>query len=442
MKISTRFLRRLGRTGVSALAAIGMCGVTLAQGTGSIEHEGGQYRVVSADSVPTAANKSSVQPTNYSAGTTVTSEMAAPAMVNEVPMGVPSYPAPGAYASAIEGCATCGSSYGSMSTIGGCNSCGNSGYGCGNRVSGLSCQGALNAGPCDPCVPYTYWSIEGLYIEPEEGTDGFIPGVGMGDYDFEFGSRITYGRVYDCVNGIETTIVGPIEWDRGASFVGPVAIPPPASSAFFTPTTFELANYAEELEATYFSADVSRTLNAGEFAKILYGGRYVLYEEDHAFVGTIDNAPTAAPNAFEYDFINSDTSNNLVGGQVGLDLLFPVGRFAFSDTRIRLGAYANFIDRDVQIAARDLAVSASTFQRSSGSSDVQLAGLFELSSGFRYQLGEILAVRAAGELWYLTGVAQAVDQTSQTFNNPQPAALDGNQDIFFVGLSAGIEARY
>ncbi len=53
---------------------------------------------------------------------------------------------------------------------------------------------------------------------------------------------------------------------------------------------------------------------------------------------------------------------------------------------------------------------------------LKLAGVFEVGSGIRYQLGQMLSVRAGVELWYLDGMATAQINSSTTSFVRRPGA--------------------
>lgn len=373
------------------------------------------------------------------------------------------------------GTSSCGGSCGTLqmqtSSCGTCGtSCGGAGGLCGmglrgdpNRQSLLSCQGALNPNsPCEPCSPYRYGSIEALYMQREDVGFSFPASgntLGLPGFDFEWGPRIVIGAVYDCVNGYEASLVGPFEWDASNQLAALTPLAPSfqAITGGIRRTDVELENQSQRLNAEYFSIDASKTINGWEVAKLLIGGRYVDYDETYGYVGTTRITDSDFPGgtlpadrvveSTQSIDLTNQVENQLLGLQVGLDLLYPIGRFAFSDTRMRAGAYANFAEsRFNQVGSFTPNVTTGTplvtdiqtsLNAQNSIDEVELAGLFELGTGIRYQLGELLSVRAGVELWYLSGVASATQNVAAQGN-----AISVDDDVLFTGVSFGSELRW
>ncbi len=333
---------------------------------------------------------------------------------------------------------SCGGSCGQLKLLarrGASKSCGSCGTACGGRcgrVSSLSCNGAF-AGACDPCHPYRYVSVEALYMT--RGDDGFSLSqhFGSSDFDYEWAPRVTLGAVDDCVHGYEASFVGPLSWDitsslaNGAGGINTLLIPglpvPAASLSAFNDAVFQ----SQSLSADYHSFEASKTLVGWEVAKLLLGGRYINYDEEYNYF---------SQTATEAGRLRSLADNQLFGLQIGLDMLYPISKHGYSDVRMRAGGYLNSADSNVTLA------NAGSTVLNNGSSDHELAGLFEFGSGVRYQLGEILSVRAGVEVWYLTGVATAATQVDQIVRPTTGRQARLDDDVLFTGLSFGVELRY
>jgi hypothetical protein len=257
---------------------------------------------------------------------------------------------------------------------------------------------------------------------------------GMSGFDFEWGTRITIGSVPDCVHGCEFTLVTPMEWDMTGSLVDAGAgintllstggSLVPADLSAFNNATGQRQTYAAE----YWSLEGNKTLIGWDVAKLLIGARYIDYDEDYGY--------TTRNNAGQTGVIRSSTDNQLFGAQIGMDLLYPVARHLYTDLRARAGAYLNFADADINIVN-----NGSTIIRN-GDEDEEIAGMFELGMGLRYNLGQALSVRGGTELWYLTGVATVPDQYNGVVTQNTGRNIRMDEDIFFYGLSFGAELRY
>ena len=226
--------------------------------------------------------------------------------------------------------------------------------------------------------------------------------------------------------------VGPIEWDRFqlvnspnsllGTFLSTDASLAPANLSSFNNASFQSQRYDSE----FWSIEASKTIVGWDVAKILIGARYIDYDEDFTYI---------SQSAAGVGQLNSDVTNQLFGLQIGLDLLYPVGQFAYADFRGRAGGYLNFADADVSLVNAGAAVFANN------DDDEEIAGMFEIGTGFRYQVGEALSVRVGTELWYLTGVATAPDQPRSVLSTSTGNAIRVDDDILFYGLTFGAELR-
>ncbi len=337
-----------------------------------------------------------------------------------------------------------------VSYDGGCPSCGSSACGgnCGVGVGGggytdfasPNYQPRFGAGAptaCGtPCNPYQYAAIEGVYVR-RAGDQGFSfsPQFAMNQFGYEWAPRITMGAVPDCFHGYEMSFIGPLRWDLQASRNDAAG----GIQTFLTPglpvaaadlTAFSNAeNQSQFYNAEYFSLESSRTLVGWQVAKVLYGFRYIDYQEDYNYFSSNTTAGRAGQ-------LTSNTENKMFGAQIGLDLLYPMSCHGYADFRGRAGAYLNLVDDDV------LLINNGNTILSTNDSDSELAGFFELGSGVRYDLGEALSVRAGTEFWYLSGVASAIDQVPALVTPNVGRRVNADDDVFFMGLTVGAEFKY
>jgi hypothetical protein len=319
---------------------------------------------------------------------------------------------------------------GSVQQVGFRNRCGS----CGTSCGGL-CRGSGYVDACAPCNPYEYALVEGLYMQ-RDGDDRFTlsQDFDMGDFDFEFAPRITIGMVPDCVHGYEVSWTGPFEWDMSgqlndAAFDIQTLLTPGlpvagANLSTFSDATFQRQTYSVD----YWSLEANKTLHGWDMAKLLAGFRYINYDEDYNYL---------TQNATGGGLLRSAVDNQLFGLQVGMDLLFPVCCHGYSDFRARAGGFVNSVDSDVRL------INAGSTVIANFDDDTELAGIFEIGSGFRYQVGEILSLRAGVELWYLTGVATAPNQLSNGVMRPSTGrAIQADEDILFTGFTVGGELKF
>ena len=390
-----------------ALFALTSSGVASAQKSfrgkvsqaGQFVNDGQTYQVMQASQVPTAANPGAI-------GAAITGENP----VQQV---------------GCQSCGTgCGGSCGSYNAYGG-------------DFSGYESFGGACSNQCGiPCDPYCYVRVEGLFMQREKESQSLSRDYRLGDFDYEWASRVTVGSLPNCVNGYEVTFVSPLEWNNSRSFQGfdlgtnfstqnstasaLEAVIPGLGS--FEDMTFQ----TQTLTSEFWSIEANRTLVGWDVAKILIGGRYIELDEVYTLTGT-SNLPGTPLGV-------STTENRLAGAQIGLDLLYPIGVFAYTDFRARAGLYYNASEATVFAGSNGI----TSLARSDSSDD--FAGVFEIGSGVRYQLGEMLSVRAGSELWYISNIAAAADQFASGVLSGRN--VDASDDIFVFGFNWGAELKF
>ena len=330
---------------------------------------------------------------------------------------------------------SCGTSCGGTCDAYTSTSCGSCGTSCGGSCGGRNDFCNIGGGDvCAPCTPYRYATVEAIYLD-HDGASNFSssPNFALNGLGDDYGSRITVGWVPDCVHGCEISYIGPFDFDASASLSNPAGgigtfLNPGLPVAASDLSTFSNAtSQAQTYSAEYWSIEANKTLMGWDVAKLLFGARYINYDEEYNYF---------SQSASGAGLLRSTTENQLFGLQVGMDLLYPVCRHGYADFRGRIGGFANFADSDVGISNAGSSVLRNI------SDDTEIAGLIEIGSGFRYQVGELLSLRAGVEIWYLTGVASANDQFSGPIRPGTGLQTDTDDDVLFTGISVGGELRY
>jgi len=292
---------------------------------------------------------------------------------------------------------------------------------------------------CAPCEPFWYASIETLFMERQGGSYSGSPSFGMNGFDFEMIPRITIGCVPDCINGCELTFTGVAEWKQSGSasnpaggigtYLTPVSPFLPDDISAFSNST----DQTESLEARYWSVEANKTMVGYDVARCLCGIRYIDYQEAYNYEAEDANT-TGGSTPTVLGSLNSETQNHLIGGQVGIDLLYPICRRGYTDFRARAGVFANFADMDFDFRNNSdttLFVDDDT---------ITVSGLLEIAGGLRFQVTDCISIRAGGELWWLGGVATATDQFRNTIGGIN--SVRTGSDFFVAGGTLGAEFRY
>lgn len=335
--------------------------------------------------------------------------------------------------------------------LGSCSSCGGGCQGaCGNGPCSYpslgpnfrrNCGGGFSPysgynDPCGSCQPFCYAMVDLLYVE-RDGKERYTlsPNFAMNGFDYEYGGRVTVGRIPNCLNGWEASFTGQLDWSMG----GAISVPGGTIDTFLRPSgsiaATDLSAFndttiasTQRYDAEYWSVELNAVSLGWDYTKCIYGLRYLQYDELFQY--------NALNNAGDAGYLRSEVENRMVGFQVGMDLLYPIGRHAFTDFRSRVGGFVNFLDSGFGVINAGNTIVGNSHSRE------DLAGLAELSLGVRYQLGQMLAVRAGAEIWYLTGIGAADDQFTVAISPVSGIRARADDDFLLTGLSVGAELRY
>ena len=288
--------------------------------------------------------------------------------------------------------------------------------------------------PCNPgCDVSWYFSYEAVWFR-REGDERLTTSFGnfMPDFEFEFGGRYTAGRLLDCTNGWEVVYVGPFDFQRQASVAAAGTL-----QSTFVPgggytaaqlTAFNNANvHTQAYRAQMNSFEANRKWTVWDVVSTMIGFRYVDYEEDYLFISS-----SAAGNGV----FTESLDNQLFGGQVGAEVLYPVSLRANVGFRAKGGVYANFAERITTLN------NAGTQVLNAGDSDVDVAGLIEMGWFGTYQI--VPSVRLVGgyEFWYLPGIATVADQNPRIITPLSGTTVSQDDDVFLHGASFGLQVLY
>jgi hypothetical protein len=306
--------------------------------------------------------------------------------------------------------------------------CGGSCRSCGGHTGSSGGYGVN----CPRCESYWYGSIELLSMSRDSDRQfSVVPRLIMTDFESGWAPRITFGTVPDCVHGYELSFTGAFQWDRAGIRTEPnggidTLLNPAATIQTSDISAFQNAiTQAQFLSTEYWSMEASNTMVGWDVAKLLCGFRYIDYEEDFAVFSR---------NATEFGAVRTNLDNQMLGYQVGMDLLYPLCERLYTELRGRAGVYANFVDLDLRAVNDDLLVGRLTDE------STELAGQFELGSGFRYQFSQCFSIRTGIEVWYLSGVASVRDQLKDGIFGRRKILAD--DDIWITGWNIGTELRF
>jgi len=204
-----------------------------------------------------------------------------------------------------------------------------------------------------------------------------------------------------------------------------------------------------------------REAQNGPSCSFLAGLRALSLDEGYSLSGRgiirtqdlVNDTDTTAVTRGDYSV---RTYNDLVGLQVGLDMLWRQG-FAEFGVRVKGGAFVNFADMNSSLISTggldDPMANAELYDASGPYTSVNnqytesraasirdVAGVAEFGLTAAYQLRTNIVVRAAYDLMWVNGLAQAPNQVSSQVGGPGRINNDGLQ--LFQSLSLGLEVDW
>jgi hypothetical protein len=127
--------------------------------------------------------------------------------------------------------------------------------------------------------------------------------------------------------------------------------------------------------------------------------------------------------------------NRLIGPQVGVELLHPIGptNLLTVSGRLKGGVYANMADSTTQL------VNAGVVQLDNSADRTQLAATVDFGLLANLQLTPRLSLHGGYEVWYLTGVALAPEQNVSPMTLNTGRGMITDEDAWFHGATVGVQ---
>lgn len=296
-------------------------------------------------------------------------------------------------------------------------------------------QHGLAADVCNPGCDVSYYvNYEALWLR-REGDERFSLSRNsfMEDFEYEFGGRYTIGSLSNCVDGWEATYVGPFDWQRRGSVIGAGNL-----QSNFLPvdgftgaqiTAFNDADqHAQAYRAQLNSFELNRRWWTWDVLSTMVGVRYIDYEEDYSFLSSRSGVGVG-------EFTQS-VDNQMVGLQVGGDILYPVNMRTNVGFRAKGGVYANFYE-----GSRFMS-NAGTLILNSGDSDVDVAGLIEGGIFTQYSIVDSIRLTAGYEFWFMPGMATIAEQQPNRVGPGSGSTVQREDDVFLHGGHVGVQVLF
>ncbi|MEN6556748.1 MAG: BBP7 family outer membrane beta-barrel protein, partial [Thermoguttaceae bacterium] len=179
-----------------------------------------------------------------------------------------------------------------------------------------------------------------------------------------------------------------------------------------------------------------RECQPGTYMSYLYGIRYLRDNETfklHTVSQYNATSSETIDGVGEYDTL---TYNNLVGLQVGADVMFRQCRWAWGFTT-KAGPFINFASQESTITATTSGDSNDTVYERFVANRYKAAFVGEMGVQATYKFRPNLVGRASYDLMWITGLALAPEQLQ--FAASPVAKINTNGLVFSQGVSLGLE---
>ncbi|MDO8979100.1 MAG: hypothetical protein Q7V17_07690 [Afipia sp.] len=155
------------------------------------------------------------------------------------------------------------------------------------------------------------------------------------------------------------------------------------------------------------------------------------YDEIDDFQG-IDNG---------IDNTSISVTNNLIGAQIGLQGMAPIGGGFSIGGRGSFGLYANMIDRKFSFFSENGTTPLPLNPTNVNTSTTRFAQVVELMPRIEYQVARNWTVFAAGQFMYLNGVGDVLSGFGN-FGQVPGGSFNSNASATFYGASGGVKVSF
>lgn len=285
----------------------------------------------------------------------------------------------------------------------------------------------FNGPDCGMGCPPT-WRVQAEYLawnREGESNLSLSSGSRLTDFGYTEGGRLTLGHKYDCAIGWEAVYTGPFEWTQTSTTTGAGTLNTGLGANGINLSAFNGANlhtqtYTSELQ----SFEALQKWWGWDVITTSAGIRYMNIDENY-FFGSVD------ANG-DLGTFNVRTRNRLIGGQLGIDMLFPIGNISF-DTSLKGGLFANFGEGNTSL------VNAGVTQINQTVDDLEFAALIQGGYFVRYAITPRIIARVGYEYLWIYGLGIAPQQVTNPVGVTTGGGFDGQGDTFYHGAAGGVE---
>lgn len=335
-------------------------------------------------------------------------------------------------------CSSCSGGGCSSCTTGGvssCQSCGSNGcFSEGVVANQFGCCGSVYSAR-------RYLVADALYFDREDGLVSNSNFGALGNFDWNWGWRITLGTRNDATSGQEFSYMGTlgIEQERNrvdalgrlnSSFTFDGGFTGVESSAFRSGSSlgYVVTQQNERKETTLHSLEFNRVKWGWDVIKTFVGLRYIYVDDEYEMFSRGTDGVTEQTGTFQMDALN-----NMFGPHIGGELFYDIGYRVSTSLVAKAGGYVNVNRVDTNL------VNNGTQFLDVRDENVTIAGSLELGLIGHYQLSRQARFRFGYNLLWLGEVASVSDNFSPILTPLTGTDSGDSDDMLFHGISLGFE---
>ena len=281
--------------------------------------------------------------------------------------------------------------------------------------------------------PQYYFLFEGVFLDRKGSLLTLSQNFAIDPFDYNLGGRFTYRSRPTYDNGVELSYVGLFNWDETARRTSTMN---DLNSTFTPGAGLTAANFSAFNNARFHQQRFESSLHSVEYQNVKWGYdgtsytaglRYLLLQDEFQF--------DSINGAGQRGQFNLDTTNNLIGPQVGINCTRDMGNgFSFS-LKGKLGLMANINNSETRLDNNGFLVA-------NNDDNVSFSALFEVGALAHYQINSFCRLRAGYEAWLITGVATVEDNLNSTISRSTGSIVNSGDDAFLNGFTVGLELFY
>ena len=279
------------------------------------------------------------------------------------------------------------------------------GFNNGPVIEDFGTFGSVSASRC-------YVHAEALLYTRADGDISAPNIVALNDFDFGPGLRLTLGRKSDSISGRELGFFALTDIDE---------------DSLVTNSPFIAEDFQEQSkESSLYSIEYNRVNWGWDLVKTYVGVKYLRFEDSYQLLAA---DPIPANNSFQA----LDASNNLIGAHVGGELFYDIGYRWSGSIGGKYGIFANFNEFE----ATNGVANGPLF--SSDEDNGTISTIAELNFLAHYQIRTNLRFQVGYNLLFIGNVATVEDNFTQAVPSLNGIEATDSDDVFFHGLSFGLE---